>query len=313
MPAATPSPLVADVRRFNRFYTQQIGALQEVIIDSPFSLTEARVLYELAHRGGVSAADLAKELGLDPGYLSRIVRRFTQQGLLARAPSPTDGRQSILTLTAKGKRSFARIDARSDDHMGELLARLSPADQARAVGAMRTLQSLFGGAAEPEKGAPAYILRDPRPGDLGWVVQRHGAIYAQEQGWQDPRFEALVAGVVSEYVKNFDPRRERCWIAERDGAPVGSVFLTRKSNSVGKLRLLLLEPSARGLGIGRRLVGECVRHAREVGYRTLSLWTHGVLHTARHLYKEAGFVMVAEDRHDLFGQDLTGETWELKL
>jgi DNA-binding MarR family transcriptional regulator/GNAT superfamily N-acetyltransferase len=300
---------VEDVRRFNRFYTKQIGVLNEGLLQSPFSLTQARVLYELAHREQPTASALGQDLGLDAGYLSRILRDFEQRRLIARKRSQTDGRQSELSLTGRGRRTFAPLDARSHQEVGEMLAKLSAADQRRLLEAMQTIEGLLGARPEP-KGA--YVLRPPRPGDMGWVVHRHGALYAQEYGW-DERFEALVAGIVAKFVERFDPKRERCWIAERDGEPVGSVFLVSKSRTVAKLRLLLVEPSARGLGIGGRLVQECIAFARAAGYRRMTLWTQSNLYAARRIYKKEGFTIVDTRSTTSFGHDLVSETWERDL
>jgi DNA-binding MarR family transcriptional regulator/N-acetylglutamate synthase-like GNAT family acetyltransferase len=300
---------VGIVRRFNRHYTKQIGLLHEGYLASPFSLAEARVLYELAHRERPTAAELAKSLALDPGYLSRILKTFEKRRLLRRTRSKSDGRQSHLVLTARGRTAFAPLDTRSREEISAMLERLGPADQSRLVEAMRTIERLLGAPAE--RRVP-YVLRLHRPGDMGWVVHRHGALYAQEYGF-DERFEALTATIVAKFIERFDPKRERCWIAEKDGEIVGSVFLVRHSRTVGQLRLLLVEPSARGLGIGARLVDECVRFARQVGYRKITLWTNSVLRAARHIYQAAGFRMVDRERHRSFGQDLVGETWELTL
>jgi DNA-binding MarR family transcriptional regulator/GNAT superfamily N-acetyltransferase len=300
---------VEDVRRFNRFYTKQIGVLNEGLLNSPFSLTQARVLYELAHRRQPRATALGKDLGLDAGYLSRILRDFEDRRLIARKPSQTDGRQSELSLTPRGRRTFAPLDARSHQEVGAMLARLSIADQRRLLEAMRTIETVLGAGPDPEV---PYVLRAPRPGDMGWVIHRHGALYAQEYGW-DERFEALVAEIVVKFVQHFDPTRERCWIAERHGEPVGSVFLVKKSKAVSKLRLLLVEPSARGLGIGARLVSECIAFARQVGYRKMTLWTNDILHAARRIYEKEGFRLVHKERHHSFGHGLVGETWDLDL
>jgi DNA-binding MarR family transcriptional regulator/GNAT superfamily N-acetyltransferase len=300
---------VAAVRRFNRFYTKQIGLLHEGYLESPFSLAEVRVLYELAHRDTPTAAELRRELGLDAGYLSRILRGFEKRGLIHRTPSEADGRQTLLSLTEKGRRAFAPLHTRSRDEIGALLSRLSPAEQHRALEAMHTIEQLLGALPEPR--AP-YLLRPHQPGDMGWVVHRHGTLYAQEYGW-DERFEALVAGVVAKFIEHHDPKRERCWIAEKDGEIVGSVFLVRRSKTVAQLRLLLVEPKARGLGIGARLVGECVRFARHAGYRKVTLWTNSVLRSARRIYQAAGFRLVREAPHRSFGADLVGETWDLPL
>jgi len=304
-----PDRQVASIRSFNRFYTRQIGVLDEGYLQGPFSLTEVRVLYELAHQAEITAAALGKTLGLDAGYLSRILRAFQQRGLVASRPSPSDARQHLLELTAAGRETFRPLDERAREDVGAMLARLTPADRRRLVEAIHTIEALLGGAPSPPV---PYLLRPHQPGDMGWVVQRHGVLYAQEYGW-DEQFEALVAEIVAQFLQNLDPRRERCWIAERDGANVGCIFLVQESATVGKLRLLLVEPAARGLGIGRRLVQECLRFARQVGYRKVNLWTNDVLHAARHLYEEAGFRLVQEEPHHSFGQDLVGQTWEVDL
>jgi DNA-binding MarR family transcriptional regulator/N-acetylglutamate synthase-like GNAT family acetyltransferase len=300
---------VAAVRRFSRFWTRRIGALEEGYLESPFSLTEVRVLYELAHAEETSASQLREELGLDAGYLSRILRGFEERGLLDKKPSQTDGRISLLSLTARGKEAFAPLDARSQGNVGSMLAALSDAEAERLVEAMRTIEGLLGDRTEPKV---HYLLRPHQPGDMGWVVHRHGVLYAREYGW-DERFEALVARIVADFVDGYDPARERCWIAERNGAFAGSVFLVKESQSVAKLRLLLVEPEARGLGIGARLVEECIRFARGHGYEKLTLWTNDVLHAARHIYERAGFRLVHEEPHHSFGRDLVGQNWELSL
>lgn len=297
------------VRAFNRFYTRQIGVLGDHLLDSPFSLTEMRVLYELAHREGPAAADLARDLGLDGGYLSRILRRFETRGLLTRSPSPADARQSLLRLTRKGHAAFSPLDARARTEAEALLGRLSAAEQRHVVDAMATIERLLGDrrpAAEP------YLLRPHQPGDMGWVVHRHGAIYAREWGY-NAEFEALVARICADFLDRFEPAGDRCWIAERNGAIVGSVFVVRKSKTVAKLRLLLVEPDARGLGIGRRLIDECIRFARDAGYRRLTLWTQSELDAARRLYQQAGFRRVHRAPHHSFGKDLVAETWDLRL
>jgi DNA-binding MarR family transcriptional regulator/GNAT superfamily N-acetyltransferase len=300
---------VASVRRFNRFWTQKIGVLREGLLESPFSLTEARVLYELAHRAAPTASELARDLGLDPGYLSRLLRRFEKHGLLERSPSASDGRQSHLALTPAGRAAFAPLDARSAAEIGELLEPLATADQARLVEAMRSIARLLGDA--PERPSP-FLLRSHQPGDMGWIVQRHGTVYAEEYGW-DATFEALVAEIAAEFLRNFDPAREHCWIAERDGEIVGSVLLVGHGAETAKIRLLVVDRKARGLGLGGRLVDECVRFARSRGYRKVSLWTNSVLVAARRIYEAAGFGLVASEPHRSFGKDLVGETWELEL
>lgn len=307
------SSAVREVRRFNRFYTRRIGVLQDGLLDSPFSLTEVRVLYELAHRGEPTAGELGRELGLDAGYLSRILTRFRSFRLIRRERSSVDGRESFLSLTAKGRRVFLPLEARSNRQVAALLRPIALSRQKRLVSAMHVIEDVL---APDENGATPkspYILRTHQPGDMGWVVHRHGVLYAQEYGY-DERFEALVAEIVAEFIQNFDPKRERCWIAEKDGEIVGSVFLVRKSKTVCKLRLLLVEPSARGLGLGRRLVAECVRFGRQAGYKKMMLWTQSELDAARHLYKEAGFRRVERKAHQSWGRrDLIAETWELKL
>lgn len=300
---------VEAVRRFNRFYTRQLGLLQEHLLRSPFSLTEARLIYELAHHEEVTATELGAELGLDAGYLSRTLGSFRRRGLVARTKSARDGRQALLRLTEKGQKAFAGLNAASAEEIRALLAQHSDEDQKRLVSAMETIERLL--RAEPEPGVP-YILRPPQPGDLGWVVQRHGALYAQEYAW-DERFEGLVADVVGQYVRQHDARRERCWIAEREGENVGSVFLVQKTKTIAQLRLLLVDPSARGLGIGSRLVDECIRFAGQVGYRKMTLWTNDVLHAARRIYVRTGFELAQEEPHEMFGEGLIGQTWDLEL
>ncbi len=309
MASPTLEQRVAAVRRFNRFYTRQIGVLQEHLLKSPFSLTEARVIYELAQREQATATELGVELGLDAGYLSRILRGFEKRGLIDKQPSPADGRRTLLRLSDAGREAFARLNGNARQDVETMLRDLPADAQLRLVQALGTIEGLLG--ARPERNAP-YILRPHRPGDMGWVVQRHGALYAQEYGW-DEQFEALVAEIVARFVRRYDPKRERCWIAERDGENVGSVFLVRRSATVAQLRLLLVEPQARGLGIGKRLVDECTRFARQVGYRKIMLWTNSVLDAARHLYQQAAYRLVDEERHHSFGHDLVGQTWELKL
>jgi DNA-binding MarR family transcriptional regulator/GNAT superfamily N-acetyltransferase len=303
-----PDEAVAAVRRFTRFYTRQIGVLQEKLLQSPFSLAESRVLYELAHRDGLTASALTQELGLDPGYLSRILRGFGERGLVDRRPSEEDARQHRLTLTAAGRRAFAPLDRGSHEQVAAMLARLSAAEQRRLIGAMRAIEGLL----DPQPAEGPYLLRPHQPGDMGWVVSRHGVLYAQEYAWT-MEFEALVADIVAAFIKSYDAARERCWIAEVDGEPVGSVFVVKQSDEIAKLRLLLVEPQARGLGIGRRLVAKCIRFARQTGYRKLTLWTNDVLHAARRIYQDAGFVLVQEEPHHSFGHDLVGQNWDLAL
>jgi len=300
---------VEAVRRFNRFYTRQIGLLQEGYLKSPFSLSEVRVLYELAHREHPTATELGRDLGLDAGYLSRILRGFQKRGLLKRTQSEDDGRQSHLALTPRGQAAFAPLNTRSRDEIGAMLGALPVSEQARLVQAMHAIEGILG--AQPERKVP-YLLRPHKPGDMGWVVHRHAALYTQEYGW-DERFEALVAGIVKTFIERYDPKRERCWIAEKDGEIVGSVFLITRSKTVAQIRLMLVEPKARGLGIGARLVDECILFAREKGYRKITLWTNSILLAARHIYKKAGFRLVHKERHHSFGHALVGETWDLTL
>jgi DNA-binding MarR family transcriptional regulator/GNAT superfamily N-acetyltransferase len=300
---------IGAVRRFNRLYTRRIGVLQDGFLKTPYSLAEARVLYELARRDTATATEIAAELGLDHGYLSRILRGFGERGLVVKTASPNDRRQSLLSLTAKGRLAFAPLEERSQNEVAAMIGALSVADQERVVAAMRTIERSLCEAPAPQV---PYVLRPPRSGDMGWVVARHGVLYGEEYGW-DERLEALTAEIVAAFVRNHDPKRERCWIAERDGENVGSVFLVRETDEVARLRLLLVEPKARGLGIGARLVEETLRFAREARYRKVTLWTHSVLVAARRIYERAGFKLVATKEHDEFGKTLVGETWELDL
>ena len=300
---------IAAVRRFSRFYTRQLGLLQESLVHTPFSLTEARVLYELAHREPTTATALAADLDLDHGYLSRILRRFGEADLVSKKRITNDGRQILIAITAKGRKAFAPLNKGSHDQVAELLGRLSPAEQARVVSAMATVENLLQPSAQKP---PLLLLRNHRPGDMGWVTSAHGALYAQEYG-RDISFEALVAKIAAEFIEKFDPARERCWIAELDGAPVGSVFVVRKADAIAKLRLLIVDRQARGLGLGKRLVDECLRFAKQAGYSSMTLWTQSILTSARGIYQRAGFTLVAEEPHHSFGVDLVGETWERDL
>jgi len=301
-------PQVAAIRAFNRFYTRKIGVVDGVA-SSPFSLAEARVLYELAHREHPTATDIRKELGLDAGYMSRILRDFERRKLVTRQQSKTDERQRFLSLTAKGRKAFAPLDERSNRNVAAMLEEHSPEERKQLVDAVKTVRRLLGDKVEPET---PYLLRQHQPGDLGWLVHRQAILYADEYGW-DGTYEALAAEIVAQFIKNYDPKRERCWIAEKDGERVGAVFVAKASDEVAKLRLLHLEREARGLGIGKRLVEECVRFARRAGYQKMTLWTQNILHAARHIYKQAGFHVVREEQHHSFGKDLTAETWELDL
>ena len=299
---------VAAVRQFNRFYTRQIGLLRDGLVDTRFSLTEARVLYELAKAPDTTASTIAGALGLDHGYLSRILGTFAEAGLIARKTSPEDGRQFLVALSAKGRAAFRTLDRGSHRLVTALLETMAEPRQQQLVEAMRTIERSFA----PGAAAPAVVLRPHRIGDMGWVLASHATRYSEEYGW-GAAFEALVAGIVAQFLRDFDSARERCWIAEIDGAPVGSVFLVKGSDEVAKLRLLLVEPRARGAGIGRLLVDECVRFAREARYRRITLWTQSILTGARALYQRAGFRLVKEERHCSFGHDLVGETWERNL
>src|ERR1700736_4258653 len=300
---------IAAVRAFNRFYTRKLGVLDQHLMNSPFSLSEARVLYELAHRDDLSAKEIGAELGLDAGYLSRIVQNFDESGLITRRPLASDRRQYRLALTAKGRQAFAKLDRSSHDEVGAMLAALPRGAGGRLTAAMGTIDRLLGDSQAP---SPPAILRDPRPGDMGWVVQSHGALYASEYGF-DASFEALVAEIAAKFLASFDASRERCWIADIDGSPVGSVFLVRHTDDIAKLRLLLVDPAGRGQGLGRRLVAECGAFARASGYRKITLWTQSILVAARRIYQDAGFKLVASEPHRSFGQSLIGETWEREL
>jgi DNA-binding MarR family transcriptional regulator/ribosomal protein S18 acetylase RimI-like enzyme len=303
------------VRAFGRFYTRQIGLLEEGLHRSAFSLTEARVLYELAHRDGLTASVLGQDLGLDAGYLSRLLKRFETQGLVTRRPAAGDGRRQVLALTTAGQAAFAPLDAASRAEIGALLERLSAADRAALVGAMARVRRLLGDPSG-ELAEGAAVLRGLRPGDVGWITHRQGVLYAAEHGF-DIRFEALVAEILAGFVRDFDPARAGAWIAQREGEQgpeiLGSVFLAPASEGAAKLRLLYVEPAARGLGLGRRLTEACIAGARERGYRQLTLWTNDVLTAARRIYAQAGFRLVESAPHHSFGQDLVGETWVLDL
>jgi DNA-binding MarR family transcriptional regulator/GNAT superfamily N-acetyltransferase len=299
---------IAAVRAFNRFYTRKLGVLDQHLMQSPYSLSEARVLYELAHRDDLSAKEIGAELGLDAGYLSRIVQNFDESGLITRKPLAADRRQYRLALTAKGRQAFAKLDRSSHDEVGAMLAALPRGACARLTGAMGTIERLLGDS----QTSPPAILREPRPGDMGWVVQSHGALYASEYGF-DASFEGLVAEIAAKFLASFDASRERCWIADIDGAQVGSIFLVRHSDDVAKLRLLLVDPAGRGQRLGQRLVAECIGFAKACGYRRITLWTQSILVAARKIYQDAGFVLVATEPHRSFGQSLIGETWEREL
>jgi DNA-binding MarR family transcriptional regulator/N-acetylglutamate synthase-like GNAT family acetyltransferase len=297
------------IRSFNRFYTKQIGLLREGLLKTPFSLTQARVLYELGRNPGIRSTSLVEELGLDPGYLSRLLKSFEGQGLIKRSGSTDDRRVNRLSLTAKGRAEFKRLDSRSRAEIGEMLEGMTGFQRERLVNSMTAIRELLDSHAEA---APGFILRAHQPGDIGWVIARHGELYAREYRW-DSSFEGLVAEIAGAFLRRFDERRERCWVAERGGERLGCVFLIGHSKNVAKLRLLLVEPSARGLGIGARLVGECIAFARQSGYRKLTLWTNDILQAARRIYERAGFRLVKEEKHHSFGHDLVGQFWELRL
>jgi DNA-binding MarR family transcriptional regulator/GNAT superfamily N-acetyltransferase len=300
---------ISAVRAFNRFYTRKLGVLDQQLLKSPFSLSEARVLYEIANRQDPTAKEIGIELGLDPGYLSRIIQNFDDRGLITRKPLPSDRRQHQLSLTAKGRQAFDKLNRSSQNDVAALLAALPDGGRERLIGAMGVIESLLGASSHS---VPPAILRGPRAGDMGWVVQSHGSLYAREYGF-DSSFESLVAEIAAKFLASFDASRERCWIAELDGVPVGSVFLVRHSDDVAKLRLLLVDPAGRGHGLGQRLVAECVAFARQCGYRKITLWTQSILVAARKIYQDTGFVLVGTEPHRSFGQSLIGETWELEL
>lgn len=294
------------VRRFNRFYTRRVGALRAGLAGSPYPLPQARVLYELGQRGEATASELGAELDLDLGYLSRLVQSLRRQGLLQGEPSKEDARRVRLSLSAKGRKAYQQLDERSREEVAGMLHQLPAPQQQRLVGALQAVEAVL------ERKDKPVSLREHRPGDIGWVVHAHGRFYAEEYGW-DERFEALVAEIAAAFVQNFDRKRERCWIAEMDGEPVGSVFVVKDTKTTAKLRLLIVDPKARGRGLGKRLVEECIRFAREKGYRRLALWTQSNLAAARRIYRAAGFRKVKEEKHASFGVKLTGEYWELEL
>ncbi len=301
-----PSALVSRVREFNRFYTTIIGALDEGLVDSPYSLTEARVIFELAQRDATEVVALRRELGLDPGYLSRILARFEADGLVSRQTSGADARRQVIALTAAGRAAYGRLDRASAERIERLVGDLPAAGQDRLLAAMGTVRDLLSGR------RTEVVLRDPEPGDYGWVVSRHGALYQQEYGF-DSSFEALVARIVADFGEHHDPARERAWIAEAGGERLGCVFCVRDADEVARLRLLLVEPGSRGLGVGTRLVDACVAFARTAGYRRIVLWTNDVLADARRIYQRAGFRLVREERHHSYGRDLVGQDWALEL
>jgi len=302
---------IAAVRRFNRFYTRQIGVLRRTYLDSPYSLGEMRVLYELA-TGAMTATDIVRALDLDAGYVSRVLRNFERRGLIRKRTSAKDGRQSHLTLTPRGRKSFTPLDARSQRATAAMLAKLAPADQARLIAAMTTIETLLEGQIQNLAHQRQYILRPPRPGDFGWIVKRNAELYAQDYGWLEP-FEGVCAQIVADFVNKYDESRERGWIAEIDGENVGAVMLANDGDGVARFRLLFVEPEARGLGIGVRLVDEAIRFARGAGYRKITLWTHSVLTAARHIYQSAGFKLMRSEEHRSWGEPVVSEHWDLEL
>ena len=308
MPAAVARSQVKAVRAFNRFYTQRIGVLKRYL-DTDFTLTEVRVLYELAHRPPLTARELVRDLELDPGYLSRILRRFEDQGWVARETAPHDARQQLLRLTEAGYATFAPLQQKSRDETAALLATVAPAARPRLIAALDTVHRLL---EPPAAGERKVVLRDPRPGDLGWVVQVHGELYAREYGF-DRTFEQLVAEIAAKFIRDFHPEREKAWIAEVDGERAGCVFLVRKSATVAQLRLLIVRPEARGLGLGGRLTDECIDFARAAGYRRIMLWTQSNLTAARAIYASRGFALKASEPNAAFGQQLVSEIWERRL
>lgn len=310
-PASEMDSAVSAFRSFNRFYTRMIGLLDEGLVKSGFSLTEARVLFELATRSACSASEIATELNLDPGYLSRILRKFSGARLLVRSTLASDARHSILRLTRKGKAAFADLDRRSAHQASEVLAGLTTASRSDLMRSLRMVEKTLGNA---DPGDAPFVLRPHRSGDMGWVVQRQTVLYAQEYGWNG-EYEALASRIVADFIDQFEPARERCWIAERDGESLGAIFLVRhpEREGVAKLRLLHVEQSARGMGLGKVLVNECVQFARSAGYKKVTLWTQSILSAAHRVYEQAGFKLVAEEPHHRFGKDLVGQTWELEL
>jgi DNA-binding MarR family transcriptional regulator/GNAT superfamily N-acetyltransferase len=303
---------IAVVRRFNRFYTRQIGVLRKNFLDSPYTLGEARVLYEISQRRLPTASDIGRALGLDAGYLSRVLRSFEKSGLVERTASARDARRSYLALSMRGKRAFAPLEARSQRDVSHMLGKLGAADQARLITAMNTIETLLGSEGKAMPPADRYILRAPVPGDFGWIVKRHAELYAQEYRWMAP-FEGVCAQIVADFANKFDPKCERCWIAEMGGDNVGCIFLAKDAHTVGRIRLLLVEPKARGLGLGARLVDECICFARRAGYKKVTLWTHSVLTAARHIYEKAGFKLMRTEPHQSWGPPVVSEYWDLQL
>jgi DNA-binding MarR family transcriptional regulator/GNAT superfamily N-acetyltransferase len=303
---------IAAVRSFNRFYTRQIGVLRKNFLDSPYTLGEARVLYEIGRRRLPTASDVGRALDLDAGYLSRVLRNFEKSGLIVRTASAQDARRSYLALTMRGKKVMASLNARSQRDVSNMLGKLEGVDQQQLMAAMNTIETLLGGAPEEEQSGSRYILREPRPGDFGWVVKRHAELYAQEYQWREP-FEGVCAQIVADFVNKYDPKLERCWIAEMNGENVGCIFVAKDSVEVARIRLLLVDPKARGLGLGARLTDECIKFARGAGYKKMTLWTHRVLTAARHIYEKAGFKLMRSENHHDWGPPVVSEHWDLEL
>jgi DNA-binding MarR family transcriptional regulator/GNAT superfamily N-acetyltransferase len=309
--SATTEERVAAVRRFNRFYTNVLGLLQEGLLETTYSLTDTRVMFELAAAGEpMDTSGLRRQLNIDPGYLSRVLAQLQKAGLITRQQSPTDGRRQLVGLTQTGREVFQMLDERSSNQISDLLSELPESRQRDLTSAMSSVQNILDGP--PQDRPAAYVLRPPGPGDLGWVVRQHGVLYADEYHF-DAEFEALVARIVADYASDHDPRREAVWIAEVNGEPVGSVFCVREDDRTARLRLLLVDPAARGLGIGARLVSECVSFARRAGYAEMVLWTNDILAAALHVYRAVGFQLAGEERHRSYGHELTGQTWRLAL
>jgi DNA-binding MarR family transcriptional regulator/GNAT superfamily N-acetyltransferase len=304
---------IAAVRRFNRFYTRQLGVLRKTYLDSPYSLGEMRLLYEIAHRDRATATDIGRVLDLDAGYLSRSLRNFELGGLIARKTSPTDARQNHLALTGRGRRFFAPLERRSQQQVGEMLGKLSGAEQVRLIAAMATIESVIGQRQDDWSAAERdCLLRPPKAGDFGWIVKRHAELYAEEYGWVEP-FEGLCAQIVADYVNHYDRKRERCWIAEMSGENVGSIMLVKDAAKVARIRMLLVDPKARGRGLGAQLTDQSIRFARRAGYKKITLWTHRVLTAARHIYEKAGFKLMRSERHRSWGRPVVSEHWDLQL
>lgn len=306
----TDRDTIPAIRRFNRFYTQRLGVLQEAWLDSPFTLAQARVLYELCEHEGLTATRIGGELGLDAGYLSRMLRDFEKQGLIQRQPSADDARQSLVTITTKGRKAFAPLEAATLAQVGHSIARLSKTDRRRLLAAMGTIRNLLQAGTD---GHREVRLRSPRHGDFGWIVSRHAELYAEEYGWTEP-FEGLCAGIVADFVNNLDARKERCFIAELSGEPVGSAILVKDGKpGIARIRLVIVDPSARGLGLGKRLTHECIKFARKAGYKGITLWTHSVLTAARHVYAQAGFTLTSSETKTSWGKEVVSEIWDMKL